>query len=101
VTKKAILVLADSLVYQGQAFGAETAIHGEGVFSTSMTDYPETLTDPSYVGQILVPTYPLIGNYGINESDFEFRQIQLTGLVARSIALNLTTIMTNEEIDVN
>jgi carbamoyl-phosphate synthase small subunit len=101
VTKKAILVLADSLVYQGQAFGAETAIHGELVFSTSMTDYPETLIDPSYVGQIFVPTYPLIGSYGINESDFEFRQIQLTGLVVRSIALNLTTIMTDEEIDVN
>jgi carbamoyl-phosphate synthase small subunit len=101
MAKKAILVLADSSVYQGQAFGAEIAIHGEVVFSTIMTDYPETLTDPSYIGQILVPTYPLIGNYGINESDFEFRQIQLTGLVVRSIALNLTTIMTDEDIDVN
>jgi carbamoyl-phosphate synthase small subunit len=83
MTKKAILVLEDGSVYEGHAFGAETTTYGEVVFSTSMTGYQEMLTDPSYAGQILVPTYPLIGNYGINESDFESKQIQVRGLVVR------------------
>jgi carbamoyl-phosphate synthase small subunit len=83
MAKKAILVLEDGSVYEGHSFGAETAAYGEVVFSTSMTGYQEMLTDPSYAGQILVPTYPLIGNYGINESDFESRQIQVRGFVVR------------------
>jgi carbamoyl-phosphate synthase small subunit len=83
MTKKAILVLEDGSVYEGHAFGAETTTYGEVVFSTSMTGYQEMLTDPSYAGQILVPTYPLIGNYGINESDFESKQIQVRGFVVR------------------
>ncbi len=81
--KKAILVLEDGSAYEGHSFGAETTAHGEVVFSTSMTGYQEMLTDPSYAGQILVPTYPLIGNYGINESDFESRQIQVRGFAVR------------------
>jgi len=83
MAKKAILVLEDGSVYEGHSFGAETTTHGEVVFSTSMTGYQEMLTDPSYAGQILVPTYPLIGNYGINESDFESRQIQVRGFAVR------------------
>ena len=83
MAKKAILVLEDGSIYEGHSFGAETTIHGEVVFSTSMTGYQEMLTDPSYAGQILVPTYPLIGNYGINESDFESRQIQVRGFAVR------------------
>ncbi len=83
MAKKAILVLEDGSVYEGHSFGAEAAAYGEVVFSTSMTGYQEMLTDPSYAGQILVPTYPLIGNYGINESDFESRQIQARGFVVR------------------
>jgi carbamoyl-phosphate synthase small subunit len=83
MAKKAILVLEDGSVYEGYCFGAETTTHGEVVFSTSMTGYQEMLTDPSYAGQILVPTYPLIGNYGINESDFESRQIQVRGFAVR------------------
>jgi len=83
MAKKAILVLEDGSVYEGHSFGAETTAHGEVVFSTSMTGYQEMLTDPSYAGQILVPTYPLIGNYGINESDFESRQIQVRGFAVR------------------
>ncbi|MCK4387321.1 MAG: carbamoyl phosphate synthase small subunit, partial [Dehalococcoidia bacterium] len=69
--KKAILVLEDGSVYEGHSFGAEATTYGEVVFDTSMTGYQEMLTDPSFAGQILVATYPLIGNYGINESDFE------------------------------
>jgi carbamoyl-phosphate synthase small subunit len=81
--RKAILVLEDGSIYAGHSFGAETTAYGEVVFSTSMTGYQEMLTDPSYAGQILVPTYPLIGNYGINESDFESRQIQVRGFAVR------------------
>jgi len=83
MSKKAILVLEGGSAYEGQAFGAETTAYGEVVFDTSMTGYQEMLTDPSFAGQILVPTYPLMGNYGINESDFESRQIQVRGLAVR------------------
>ena len=83
MTKKALLVLADGSVYQGNTFGAEASACGEVVFNTSMTGYQEMLTDPSYAGQILVPTYPLIGNYGINEQDLESNKIQVSGFVVR------------------
>ena len=87
MAKKAVLVLEDGSVYEGNPFGAETTAYGEVVFSTSMTGYQEMLTDPSYAGQILVPTYPLIGNYGINESDFESKQIQARSLAVREYCL--------------
>jgi len=83
MAKKAVLVLEDGSVYEGDAFGAETTTYGEVVFDTSMTGYQEMLTDPSFAGQILVPTYPLIGNYGVSESDFESKQIQARGLAVR------------------
>jgi len=83
MARKAILILEDGSVYEGHSFGAETTTYGEVVFDTSMTGYQEMLTDPSFAGQILVATYPLIGNYGINESDFESRQIQVRGFVVR------------------
>ena len=83
MAKKAILVLEDGSVYEGHSFGAEATTYGEVVFDTSMTGYQEMLTDPSFAGQILVPTYPLIGNYGINDSDFESRQIQVRGFAVR------------------
>jgi carbamoyl-phosphate synthase small subunit len=81
--KKAILVLEDSSVYEGYAFGADGFAYGEVVFNTSMTGYQEMLTDPSYAGQILVPTYPLVGNYGINKEDFESQSVQVRGFVVR------------------
>ena len=83
MAKKAILILEDGSVYEGEAFGARSTTYGEVVFDTSMVGYQEMLTDPSFAGQILAPTYPLIGNYGINESDFESRQIQVRGLAVR------------------
>jgi carbamoyl-phosphate synthase small subunit len=83
VTKEAILVLADGSVYEGYSFGAEADAYGEVVFNTSMMGYQEMLTDPSYAGQIVVPTYPLIGNYGTNEQDFESNRIQVRGFVVR------------------
>lgn len=64
-TKKASLILDDGTVFVGKSFGYEKPVAGEVVFNTAMTGYPESLTDPSYSGQILVTTYPLIGNYGV------------------------------------
>ncbi len=87
MSKKAILVLEDGSVYEGYSFGAETSAYGEVVFNTSMTGYQEMLTDPSYAGQIVVPTYPLIGNYGINREDFESKKIQVSGFVVREYCL--------------
>ncbi len=63
--KKASLILEDGTAFQGFSFGSPASVSGEVVFNTAMTGYPESLTDPSYYGQILVPTYPLIGNYGV------------------------------------
>lgn len=83
MTKTAHLVLEDGSIYKGFAFGAQTPAYGEVVFATSMTGYQEMLTDPSFAGQIVVPTYPLIGNYGINERDFESRKAQVAGFVVR------------------
>ena len=83
MTKKAILVLEDGSVYEGFTFGAEAETYGEVVFNTSMTGYQEMLTDPSYAGQIVLPTYPLIGNYGVNQQDFESSKIQVRGFVVR------------------
>ena len=63
--KKVKLVLEDGTVFEGKSFGYEKSVAGEVVFYTGMTGYPESLTDPSYTGQILVPTYPMVGNYGV------------------------------------
>lgn len=76
------LVLKDGTTYEGQSFGAASNATGEVVFNTGMVGYVESLTDPSYSGQILVCTYPLIGNYGVpNKEFFESRKIQIAGLV--------------------
>jgi len=65
------LILQDGAVFNGYRFGAEKPVSGEVVFNTGMVGYPESLTDPSYHGQILVLTYPLIGNYGVPEDELE------------------------------
>jgi carbamoyl-phosphate synthase small subunit len=83
MSKTAILVLADGSTYEGYTFGAENDAIGEAVFNTSMAGYQEMLTDPSYAGQILIPTYPLIGNYGTNDEDIESSRIQVRGFVVR------------------
>ena len=80
----AALVLADGGVFRGRRIGAPGEAWGEVVFNTSMTGYQEMLTDPSYAGQVLVLTYPLIGNYGIDPPIDESAQIQVRGLVVRS-----------------
>ena len=73
--KQAHLVLEDGSIHRGEAFGAETGGHGEVVFNTSMTGYQEVLTDPSYAGQLVTLTYPLVGNYGINRAPQVFVQV--------------------------
>jgi carbamoyl-phosphate synthase small subunit len=83
VPKNAILLLEDGSVYEGHSFGADVQSYGEVVFNTSMTGYQEVLTDPSYAGQIVALTYPLIGNYGINPVDIESKRIQVRGFVVR------------------
>lgn len=77
------LVLSDGTVYEGMPLGADGETSGEVVFNTGMTGYQEILTDPSYAGQLVLLTYPLIGNYGINDDDFESRQLQPRGLIVK------------------
>ena len=87
--KTARLVLEDGTLFKGYSFGAATSVPGEVVFNTAMTGYPESLTDPSYSGQILVITYPLVGNYGVPQFTeengmlrfFESNRIHIRGLV--------------------
>jgi len=91
--KKAVLLLEDGTFFVGKGFGATRKISGEVVFSTSMVGYPEALTDPSYKGQILTLTYPLVGNYGVPPYDlnfglplyFESDRIQVQGLVIHEL----------------
>ena len=82
-SQKAFLALEDGSLYEGFSFGAQGTAFGEVVFNTSMAGYQEMLTDPSYAGQLVIPTYPLIGNYGISASDFESKGIQVSGFVVR------------------
>jgi carbamoyl-phosphate synthase small subunit len=82
---RALLILEDGAVFKGEAIGAPGTCSGEVVFSTAMTGYQEMLTDPSYAGQILTLTYPLIGNYGAAEADFESRCVQVAGFVVRQL----------------
>lgn len=80
---RAVLVLSDGSIFEGAHFGAEGETCAEVVFDTSMVGYQEMLTDPSFAGQILVLTYPLIGNYGINQADFESARVWAQGIVVR------------------
>ncbi len=83
--RKAMLALEDGRVFHGWAFGYHRDTVGEVVFNTSMTGYQEILTDPSYKGQIVTMTYPLIGNYGVNAADVESRGVHAEGFVVREL----------------
>jgi carbamoyl-phosphate synthase small subunit len=85
VDKPALLVLADGTTYQGWAFGASGTTVGEVVFNTGMTGYQEVLTDPSYCGQIVIFTYPELGNTGVNPDDEESDRPQIRGVITRNI----------------
>jgi len=96
MTKKAYLILEDGSKFQGFAFGYNTSVSGELVFNTAMTGYPESLSDPSYKGQLLVATYPLIGNYGVpNRTEkneilefYESDKIQVSALIISEYSQN-------------
>ena len=83
MTSPAVLVLEDGRIFRGQSFGAVGEALGEAVFSTGMTGYQETLTDPSYRGQVVVMTSPHVGNTGMNDEDPESRRIWVSGYVVR------------------
>ncbi len=80
---KGYLVLEDGTIFEGEAFGARKEVLGEVVFATGMTGYQESLTDPSYCGQILVASYPLIGNYGVNSADSQSDRVQVWGYAVK------------------
>ncbi|MFO0964308.1 MAG: glutamine-hydrolyzing carbamoyl-phosphate synthase small subunit [Gemmataceae bacterium] len=93
------LALEDGTVYTGRGFGAAGETRGEVVFNTSMTGYQEVLTDPSYKGQIVTMTYPLIGNYGINEEDRESRSPQVEGFIVRELTRVPSNFRSHESLD--
>ena len=83
---KAFLILEDGTTFEGYSFGAEKDTLGEAVFNTSMSGYQEILTDPSYCGQLVAMTYPMIGNYGVNDEDVESDRIQVAGFIVKEYA---------------
>jgi carbamoyl-phosphate synthase small subunit len=88
VLKEALLVLRDGRVFRGEALGAEGETSGEVIFNTAMSGYQEIITDPSYRGQIVTMTYPMIGNYGLNDEDVESRRPWVNGLVVKEASVH-------------
>ncbi len=97
--KKAYLALADGKVFEGRNFGAEGEVDAEIVFNTSMSGYQEVLTDPSYCGQMVLMTYPLIGNYGINPQDFESDRPHLSGFIIKELSGVVSNWRSNGSLD--
>jgi carbamoyl-phosphate synthase small subunit len=95
----AALALADGRVFRGKGFGADADASGEAVFTTTMTGYQEVCTDPSFRGQIVCMTYPLIGNYGVNDEDNESRNPWIAGLVVRELDHNPSNWRSTGDID--
>jgi carbamoyl-phosphate synthase small subunit len=95
------LVLEDGLAFSGYGFGAEGTSEGEVVFNTSLTGYQEALTDPSYAGQILTMTYPLIGNYGINDEDVEShnRRVQVAAFVVKELSPVVSNLRARQSLE--
>ena len=99
MTQTAKLALEDGTVYTGRAFGARGEVDGEVCFNTSMTGYQEIITDPSYRGQIVTMTYPQIGNYGVNPTDFESRRIYASGFVIREYSPVVSNWQADRSLD--
>ena len=93
------LILEDGTVYKGYAFGADVENVGEVVFNTSMTGYQEILSDPSYNGQIVTLTYPLIGNYGINRDDFESMKPCIKGMIVKEVCTTPSNFRSEKTLD--
>jgi len=94
-----LLALADGKIFKGEGFGAAGEVEGEIVFNTSMSGYQEVLTDPSYCGQMVVMTYPLIGNYGVNPEDFESDRPYLKGFVIKELSSIPSNWRSRETLD--
>ncbi|MBO6218445.1 MAG: glutamine-hydrolyzing carbamoyl-phosphate synthase small subunit [Treponema sp.] len=99
MSDKAFLILADGSVFEGKAIGARGKTIGETVFTTGMTGYIETLTDPSYFGQIITQTFPLIGNYGLIPEDFESKKIWASGYIVREICEKPSNFRCSGDLD--
>jgi len=97
--KKAILALEDGTIFEGRHFGYEGESCGEVVFNTSMTGYQEILTDPSYTGQIVTMTYPMIGNYGVNSKDIESDRVQVSGFVVKEYSRIYSNFRAEESLE--
>ncbi|HEX8747649.1 MAG TPA: glutamine-hydrolyzing carbamoyl-phosphate synthase small subunit [Pyrinomonadaceae bacterium] len=97
--KQALLALEDGRVFRGRAWGADGEATGEMVFNTSMSGYQEVLTDPSYAGQIVCMTYPLIGNYGVNHYDSESARPWVEGFVVREASRMASNWRSEETLD--
>src|SRR5438876_7496531 len=95
----ALLALEDGRTFRGRSWAAEGEVCGEIVFNTSMTGYQEILTDPSYAGQIVCMTYPLIGNYGVNDADVESRRPWVEGFVVREASSIASNWRSTETLD--
>src|SRR4030095_2763371 len=95
----AILALEDGRVFRGRSWAAEGEAYGEMVFNTSMTGYQEVLTDPSYAGQIVCMTYPLIGNYGVNSEDEESDRPWVEAFVVREASRVASNWRSRETLD--
>ena len=98
-SKSALLVLEDGRNFRGRSWGAEGEVCGEMVFNTSMSGYQEVLTDPSYAGQIVCMTYPLIGNYGVNREDAESARPWVEGFVVREASRTASNWRSEETLD--
>ena len=97
--ENAFLVLEDGTVFEGKPFGARCTRTGEVVFNTGMVGYTEAITDPSYRGQILCQTYPLIGNYGINEDDFESDSPKIEGYIVQELCGTPSHMTSQKSLD--
>lgn len=98
-SRNAYLILADGHIFKGKGFGAEGQVIGEIVFTTAMTGYQETLTDPSYCGQLVTQTFPLIGNYGVNSFEFESDGSEAAGYIVREHCQNPSNFRCEGTID--
>ena len=98
-SKKAYLILENGTVFEGKSFGAVREVTGEIVFTTGMTGYIETLTDPSYYGQIILQTFPLIGNYGIISEDFESKDIKAKAYIVKYPCQEPSNFRSEDKLD--
>src|ERR1700745_2311493 len=96
---RALLALADGTYFEGESFGAPGEAMGEVVFNTSMMGYQEILTDPSYRGQIVTMTYPMIGNYGVNDEDVESRRPWVNGFIVKEASVVASNFRSGSSLD--